>query len=127
VELKPSYLPRENVIFRPDIQVVHNWPLYRSVFLHFGNPVQANYDLRSQLSGRNLPAKTNDQSEVNSSCSGGRADKNVLTLAGCRGNFMPVRAFYVRLVTKKMAVEGRSRNPQRLANLTNLSFAVCVQ
>jgi hypothetical protein len=63
----------------------------------FPPKVKANHDAPRAGAGENVNSnnsnfswKINDQSEVNSSCSGGRADKNVLTLAGCRGNFMPV-------------------------------------
>ena len=54
--MKPSYLPRENLIFTPDIQVIEQLASVQSVSLHVGNPVHANCELRSQPLGRNLPA-----------------------------------------------------------------------
>jgi hypothetical protein len=71
--------------------------MFAATEAHCPPKVKANHDAPRAGSGENVNSnnsnfswKINDQSEVNSSCSAGRADKNVLTLAGCRGNFMPV-------------------------------------
>jgi hypothetical protein len=63
----------------------------------FPPKVKANHDAPRAGLGENVNSnnskfswKINDQSELNYPVWGERADKNVLTLARCRGNFMPV-------------------------------------